>query len=78
MYLCPRVPLRAGKSHNLFPPLKKVAGWGKGQVWVQIPALTLVSKWAGHSISLNLRLKSLSYPPRWAESKQARQIWDGR
>lgn len=68
----PQGPSVGRKEHNLFPLLKEVAGYGKGQVWVQIPALTLVSKWTGHSISRNLRVKCTSYPPRWAESGWAR------
>lgn len=63
-------PRAAGRE--MCPCPREVTGWGKGQVWVQILALTLVGQWTGHSISLNLRLKSTSYPPRWTEGEQAR------
>lgn len=60
----PLGPSMVRKGHNLFPLLMKEEGWRKGQVWVQIPALTLYNKWTGHSISLNLTQKGTSYPPR--------------
>lgn len=59
----PQGPSVGRKRYSLFPLLKAVAGWGKGKVWVQIPALTLLSQWTAHSISLNLRQKSTSHPP---------------
>lgn len=60
----PQGPSVGRKGHNLFPLLKEMAEWGKATVWVQIPTLTLLSKWRGHSISLKVRQKSTSHPPR--------------